>query len=185
MVVRVSHIFKTMLFRSFTRACPNEFPCDKSIKRWSMEIFLWALVIKGVFFLKRWDAPSVKTFLTTYTTWLFNNQISTASRPSSRPPWFVCSVHKYCIKWNTIVYDIKYIERFSIKCQYLPETGMKTPEFSCYEHNTMCDFLINTFEEQDPAWSKRGPARPSQSWQSGFEENCRPFVAFSFVMPYH
>lgn len=52
-VVRVSHIFKTMLFRSFTRACPNEFPCDKSIKRWSMEIFLWALVIKGVIFLKR------------------------------------------------------------------------------------------------------------------------------------
>lgn len=114
--------FWKQYFGSFTRACLNEFPCDKSIKRWSMEIFLWALVIKGVIFLKRWDAPSVKTFLTTYTTWLFNNQISTASRPSSRPPWFVCSVHKYCIKWNATVYDIKDIERFSIKCQYLPET---------------------------------------------------------------
>ena len=52
-VVRMSHIFKTMLFRSFAQACLNEFPCDESIKRWSMEIFLWVLVIKGVIFLKR------------------------------------------------------------------------------------------------------------------------------------
>ena len=49
-VVIMSHIFKKCSLVQFARACLNKFSCDKSIKRWIIEIFLWAFVIKGVIF---------------------------------------------------------------------------------------------------------------------------------------